>query len=445
MTTLVTARPVYSPEEFIELDIGSMRTRFPAETVGYDDITLFNVCMEPEDDLSDSDWAELLLKHQPTPELSEESGDGIATLAQKFAARVSKATEAAMDKAADGKEDWQGGPITVRAGLLADFGKELNGWPLPGSKSGNNPDKFKAPHTNKATGDTSLRPTSFYLMFTRGTPKGQAIETELAYLRRAGNMEAIKTDIPAAIMGLSDKARKDRIAYLDNRIKVMTSAYKKAMSLHLQTVAFDELATRVDAEGKVNEDASKNTRFKQGTVRWAFKMVQDNNGEDTDVINTKLQAPITVWASPGYDVHGEPRPIAKQKDVSIGAFIKFKAAVALAKGCTYDALLKTVERAPKSKDKSKTADTKTATVDQFISRFVEEHRFAFEMESATDPKDLTKLYDVLKADARSKDGGELVAAWIEHRNWMDDVAKELQLNAAYVDIAARLAKVAKAA
>ncbi len=51
--------------------------------------------------------------------------------------------------------------------------------------------------------------------------------------------------------------------------------------------------------------------------------------------------------------------------------------------------------------------------------------------------------DVLKADARKPDGGELVAAWIEMRNYMDDVAKELQLNAAYVDIAKRLNAIAK--
>lgn len=428
--------PVYSPELFKEYEVEQYRVRFPGETAGYDDVTLFNVAMLPDEDQSDSDWAALFQKHQPTPEMSEMGGEWLATLAQGFAARVSPETEQAMDTAVTGKEDWQGGPIIVRAGLIRDFGDDLSGFAEPNSKSGNNPDRYKMAVTDNAN-KTAIRPTSFYLQFTRATPAGKLIVDEIALLKRANALDTVKTGIPAAILNMSADARDNRIIYLENRIKTMMAGYKKAMSLHFQCQRFDELAIKVDATGNVNADAALNVRHKQGTVGWSFIFDTDDEGNDTDeVVNSPT--PIMIFARNGYETGtGDARPIKDQQKVSIGAFLKFNVATAIKNGSTYKALLKTVERAQPDKNKGKTPDTKTETVDQFIGRFVESYRFMNEMQQAADPAALAKLYAVLKTDRDGKDSGELTVAWVEMAHYMADVASEMQLNAKYTELQAK--------
>lgn len=433
-------RPVYSPETFAEFEIGNLREQFPNETAGYDDITLFNVAMMPDDDLSDADWAELLLKHQPTKEVSELDGEGLSTLAQKFASRVSPETEAALETAVKGKEDWQGGPITVRAGLLRDFGKELAGFAVPNSKSGNNPDKYKMSVTD-SNGKTSMRPTSFYIQFARGTHHGQAIVAEIAHIKRANAVDTVKDGIPESILAMTTDARNVRLTYLENKIKTMTAAYRKAMALHFQTIAFDELASFVDVDGNVNEDASKNVRRKTGSVRWSFIFETDENGEDTETV-VNSPSPIMIEEMPGYTTGtGEMRPIKTRVIVSIGAFLKFNVATAMKHGGTFKALLATVARKPKAKAPASVGDTKTETVDQFVGRFVESFRYLSEINQAMDPAALVKLQTLLKTDARKPDGGELVVAVVEYKNWLDDLISDLQLNAAYTAICQRNASI----
>lgn len=429
-------RPVYSPENFIEFDIARLRTEFPTETAGYDDVTLFNVAMLPDDDLSDADWAALLLQHQPQKEVSEADGEGLATLAQSFAARVSVETENAVDTAVTGKEDWQGGPITVRAGLVRDFGAELSGFAVPNSKSGNNPDKYKMAVTD-SDGKTAMRPTSFYLQFVRATPAGKVIMEEIAFLKRANAIDTVKDGIPEAILAMTSDGRGDRLTYLGNRINTMMQSYKKAMLLHFQCIRFEELAVRVDVDGNVNEDATKNVRYKQGTVGWSFIFETDDEGNDTDtVINSP--APIMIWERAGYETGtGEPRVVKNRQKVSIGAFLKFNCDHAMKHGSTYKALLATVARKPKPKVTATVGDTKTETVDQFVGRFVESFRYLSEINQATDPAALVKLQTLLKTDARKKDGGELVVAFVEYKTWLDDICSDLELNAAYTAIRQR--------
>lgn len=374
-------------------------------------------------------------------------GEALAAIAQGLGARVSDATESAVETAAKGKEDWQGGPITVLAGLSADFPENdegklaLSDFPEPGSETGNNPDKFKLPVTD-TSGKTSMRPTSFYVRFTAATNHGAAISQEIAYIKRANNLEAVKDGIPAAILEMTSDARDTRLSFLEGRLKTMTTAYRKAMSLHFQLNAVADLTVMVDDTGNVNADPDKNARYKQGTVGVDFHYVTDDNGEDTGEVANRLD-PIMIWERPGYDAKGEPRPIKNKMSVSIGSFLKFDAKKAAENGGTYKALLKTVERKPKTPDGSAVTDTPAIkTVDTFVGRFVETFRFMDEMQSATDPKDLGKLYQLL----RHKDGKELVVSFVEFRNYLDDVCSELGLNDEYAKLkAAKSPLVSKAA
>lgn len=365
-------------------------------------------------------------------------GEALEAVARGLGARVSDDTQESVDIAAKGKEDWQGGPIIVLAGLTADFPENddgklaLSDFPEPGSDTGNNPDKFKRPVTD-SSGKTAMRPTSFYTVFTAGTKTGIALATEIGYIKRANNLEATKDGIPETILGMSTDARETRLSFLEGRLKTMATAYRKALSLHHQLNAVADLTVMVDDTGNINPDGDKNTRYKQGTVGVDFHYVTDENGEDTGEVANRLD-PIMVWERPGYDAKGEPRPIKNKVSVSIGSFLKFDAKKASENGGTYKALLKTVERKPKTPDGATVTDTPAIkTVDTFVGRFVETFRFMDEMQSASDPKDLGKLYNLLK----HKDGGELVVAWVEMRNYMDDVAEELGLNAKYADMVSK--------
>jgi hypothetical protein len=361
-------------------------------------------------------------------------GEALAEVARGLAIKVSDVTEAAVETAAKGKEDWQGGPISVLAGLQRDFtNEELDAFAEPNSDTGNNPDRYKMQVTD-SSGKSAMRPTSFYQQFADGTKHGKAIIEELALLRRANNVEAIKTDIPETIMNMTVSERDDRIKFLDNRRTTVRNAYRKAMSLYFQLNAVGELTVLVDEEGKVNSDPAKNTRFKQGTVGVDFIYVTNDAGEDTDqVVNSPN--PIIIWEYPGYDAKGNQRPIKNSQKVSIGSFLKFDAKKAAENGGTYKALLKTVERKPRTPEGAKPTETPAIkTVDTFVGRLVETYRFMNEMQQATDPKDLGKLYQIIKADMNAKDRGELVVTIVEMRNYLDDVCDELQLTAKYTEL-----------
>jgi hypothetical protein len=355
-------------------------------------------------------------------------GEALAAVARGLAAKVTDVTEDAIEIAAKGKEDWQGGPIAVLAGLQSDFGDELNDFPEPDSDTGNNPDKFKMEVTD-TSGKTAKRDTSFYLLFADNTKAGQAIQTELAYLKRANNLEAIKDGIPAHILSMSPSERDDRIKFLDGRRATVRSAYKKAMRLYFQFVAIGELTVMVGKDGKVNANPELNTIGKAGTVGCDFIYGKDEEGNDTDVINSP--APIVIWEQPGCNAKGEARPITKSVKVSIGKFLNFDAKKALENGGTYAALLKTIERAPKKADGTPIVEEqRIETVDTFTKRFVEVARFMDEMQSAENPKELGKLYNLL----RHKDADDLITMFVGFRNYCDDVCDELGLDAKYADI-----------
>lgn len=362
-------------------------------------------------------------------------GEALEAVARGLGARVSDDTQGAVDTAAKGKEDWQGGPIIVLAGLQGDFPENddgklaLSDFPEPGSDTGNNPDKFKRPVTD-TSGKTAMRPTSFYTVFTAGTKTGVLISAEIAHIKRANNLEATKDGIPEHILEMKQDARETRLSFLSTRLNTMTAAYRKAMALHFQLNAIADLTVMVDDTGNINADPAKNTRYKKGTVGVDFHYVTDENGEDTGEVANR-QDPIIIWERPGYDAKGEQRPIKNPVSVSIGSFLKFDAKKAAENGGTFKALLKTVERKPKTPDGAAVTETpRIQTVDTFVGRLVETYRFMNEMQQATDPKDLGKLYNLLK----HKDADELVVTFVEMRNYMDDICDELGLSDKYTKL-----------
>jgi hypothetical protein len=335
---------------------------------------------------------------------SATEGDTFKAKAIALAKKESDGMFAAMAEVVKAKEDWQGGPIKVLFALKEAYGEELINFPEPDNDTGNNPDKFKVEVVD-TSGKSAMRPTTFYTVFADNTREGAAIVQELEWLKRAGNVEAVKSGIPAEILDLSPQQRDTRTNFLSGRRVTIRNSYKKAMSLGFQFAAINGVS------GVVAD----------------FLYVQDKDGNDTaEVENTPKPIVVYVPVTNG--------PVKKYEHFSIGAFLKLNAKKAAEKGGGFANLKATVTRATGGATGNGQANEVPAikTVDTFIHRFVETYRYMDEMQMAKDQKDIGQLYKLLN----HKDANELIVAVVEMRNYLDDVDKELGLSKKYTALQA---------
>src|SRR5260370_42686631 len=102
-----------------------------------------------------------------------------------------------------GKEEWEGRPIRVMFGLRNELSSEqIAELARPGEENGNNPDEFKVTKED-AKGKIKLVASDFYTQFSRGTPAAQNMAARVEWCERAGDLKAIKNDIPAEIIELA--------------------------------------------------------------------------------------------------------------------------------------------------------------------------------------------------------------------------------------------------
>lgn len=331
-------------------------------------------------------------------------GEALKSKAVALAAKESEGMSTAIETVMKAKEDWQGGPISVLAAMEEAYGEELEQFPEPDSETGNNPDKFKLPVTG-VNGKTTMRQTSFYVQFADATKEGKAIVDELEFLRRAGNVEAIKEGIPADILALNPRQREVRENFLTGRRGTIRASYKKAMQLGHQMKAVNSLPNIVAD----------------------FVWMQDDKGEDMQTVEATTK-PIIVYVQPA-----EGKPVSKFEYFSIGAFIKLDARVAAEKGGTFEALKATVARQTggAAGDKGKATDAgPIKTIDTFIGRFVEVYRYMDEMQMDKTQKEIGQFLKLLN----SKGSDELVVTVVEFRNYLDDICKDAKLEARYTKL-----------
>lgn len=343
---------------------------------------------------------------------SDSEGETQKAKAIALALRESDEMGEAIEAVAKAKEDWQGGPITVLFALKEAYGDDIDTFPEPDLETGNNPDKFKLAVTD-SDGKTTMRPTSFYMLFADATKEGKAVVEELAFIKRASNLEATKDGIPEAILNMTADERVTRTNYLTGRRSTIKTSYKKAMALYFQLNAVANLPT----------------------VGCDFVYVSDANGDDTDVIAATTK-PIICWQIPGNDAQGNPRPIKDREFFSIGSFLKLDAKKAAENGGNFKALKATVARATGGATGNKDAAVKPVkTYETFVASFVELYRAMDEFQSDADQKELGKLMKLLNSKQTGTD--ELKVAIIEFRNYMDDMVDELKLGPWYADLQAK--------
>lgn len=338
-------------------------------------------------------------------------GDALADHAAKLAAKESKGMVATLERIAKAREDWQGGPLYTLMALRATYSpEELDEFPVPGSETGNNPDKFSITVQN---GDKrSTRKTTFYAQFTRATGSGKALLQRLEWLERAADKGAVKDGIPEDISDMTPEQRVSHKSFCDNRLNTMTQAYKKAMDLHFKFNAVNEYADNITAEPIWEEGYSPDDVDDLFACR---------------VVPTA--EPIAVWMA----VEGKP---PRWEPFSIGAFLKLNPAKATEKGGGFKHLIESgiVKKAPgggaTTPQGAASEDITIKTVDRGLGVAVEFHRWFMEILGERDKAEYGRLVQA----TGKKDADEYVVSFVELKNILNDYCRDNKLDARYVKL-----------
>jgi len=352
------------------------------------------------------------IREAPNDQGSTIDGDALADHAFNLGASVGEASEAAFLLMVKGKEDWEGGPFRVMFGLQNDLSSEqIAELARPGEEDGNNPDEFKVSKED-SKGKIKLVASDFYTQFARGTPAAQNMAARVEWCERAGDLKAIKDDIPADIIELAKDTHRleTHIAFLKNRIKNMPKAYRKAAELMFQFEAV-KAYPGVDAEPVWAQGKSPD---------------QIKDGELPEVENTPLN--VMVWIVPEAG-----KPVPRVKYMTKSEFLRLNTKRAIEKGGTFNALLDTAitKKAPGGGSNSDNSDAFVIkTVDKGIAVLAEFHRWSEEIGSAKDKADIGKLYKLMN----TKDNDELIVAMCETAAFLNAVISETSAGQKYIKL-----------
>lgn len=336
-------------------------------------------------------------------------GDALAADAKAMGAKAGDASDSAFTLVVKAKEDWQGGPFKVLFGLQADFTQEqLDTFPIPGNEEGNNPDVF---YINKEGAKKPVK-SSFYAQFCDGTPAGQRLLERLEWVKRAGEANMVKTDIPSDIMDMSPEQRDTHQYFLEGRRVTIRGAIKKALELYQQFEAVKGYNTLIVCEplwvaGKSPDD------------------VDYSKGELPEVENTTKPIRIAQVDAKGFPV--------KYDFLSIGAFLKLNVNKATEKGGTFRSLLDSGATKKAAGSGSTTNDGDgivIKTTDRGVAIMAELHRWADEIHGAKDQVEYGKLLKMFN----TKDNDELIVAAVELRNFLSDILAATHGDAKYTKL-----------
>lgn len=352
-----------------------------------------------------------------TATIVEVDGEALANHAQALGAKASVFMGDTIERLSKAKEEWQGGPIFTLLALRDAYSEEeLAEFAVPGTETGNNPDKFKITVMN---GDKkTTRQTTFYAQFARGTAAGKKIAETLEFLDRAADKGAVKDDIPADILALDHEGRERQRSFLNGRINTMTQAYKRAMLLHFKFVEVEEYADNIYCD-----------------IDW----VEGKSPDDVDHVSQcevePGNEPIILWMQEdGKD--GKPGK-QKREPFSIAAFLKLNPAKALEKGGGFKALIESgvVKKAPgggaTTPAGAASEDITIKTVNTGLGIMVEFHRWMQEIRGERDGTEIGKFLMELK----KKNNDEYLVAAVELKNILIDVCRDTGADAAYAKLA----------
>jgi hypothetical protein len=282
-------------------------------------------------------------------------GDRMNALASQLAAIETEHLDGAIETVVQAKHDWQGGPVKVMIAASQDYSdEELEQFPDPDVKTGNNPSEFKL----KRPGDKTARTVNFYNLFADQKAKGKAISKELEYLTRAGNDKMKQDDIPDNIKAMNADQRDQRRKYLEGAKQSFRSAIKDGFKLFFKLQAVNGLP---------------------GVEAFIVPGINEGEYENLVHVNTTV----------------EGRQTLDYENMSLTSFMKLNVGKAMENGGTYAALIATkkrnVEPPPPSEEGAKPVHI--ATLDTFKARFTDIHSY---MDTVWTAKDKAVYMELLK-------------------------------------------------
>jgi len=319
-------------------------------------------------------------------------GDAAAKHAAELASKAG-ALDTVLDVIADAKQEMAGGPVKVLIALRTIYGDDLDGFPRPGEKEGNNRDEITVDVT--VNGETKAKKTTFYTVFADNTPAGKKIVDTIAMIKRAGNPEAMKDGIPEHITELVASGGADRqLKYLETRRQTFRASIKRAMELVFQFNAMAEVPL-VECS-PIWEDGKE--------------------GEET----IASQTPIQVW-----QMNEDGKRVKYTKDLTVSTFLKIDAKRAAELGGGFKNVMKTLERGTKTDGTTAATGPTIKTTSTFIgTAIIEGYRYADELIRNKDTADYDRLIKGLKSD---KTADETVDAFVGLRNYLNDIIKAAEL------------------
>lgn len=412
-------RPVYSPEAFIEFECGEYRVRFPEETKPLTDKAIFDVFADQDDDLDDDDWRKAFLAAAIVPD-----GDALSAHAMRLGAKESKYMADTFQLLAKARDDWRGGPIMALLSLRSTYtDEELDEFAVPGSKGGNNPDKFSIT-VETAKGKSAQRQTTFYKQFALGTGSGKAIVERLNWVLRALNKEATKEGIPEDIVALDRDRLEAQVSFLETRLNTMAIAYRNGMKLHFKLREVNEYSEYITAD-----------------ILWQDKCSPDDVAtfnEEGEVIASNLwnckveptNEPIVLWEM-------IPSKAPRRDSFSISAFLKLNAKKAEEKGGGWKNLVESgIVPKPPGGGVNGAAGTQAKpdltikTVDTGLGVLTEFHRYMLEILGEKDKANIAKMVQ----ETNKKGNDEYVVSFVELKNVLIDYCRDNGLDSKYLKL-----------
>lgn len=245
---------------------------------------------------------------------------------------------------AQAKADYQGGPFRVMFNMFSFLTKEqIESIPDHEAETGNNP-RFYKTKVLKADGKEKMSDRDYYKVMAEGLPDVIAKQNRIELLGRSMKdpTKFNLSDIPEDIKDMSHARRHAQIKRLTDDISTARTNVVTALELYSQMQRFHTLPG----------------------VEMALLYKIDNEGKELDGSDGKAmviddtRAPIVITSKL------ERRRSIDTANVSVSSFMKFDVPKAKEQGGSWDALLATVKKGTKEKDKdAKTNARNVETLD----------------------------------------------------------------------------------
>lgn len=297
-------------------------------------------------------------------ELSKTLGTKQVEAARGLASHASPAFLATASAIVKAKEDWKGGPVKIwQAAKLAYPGDAFDVFPIPESKTGNNPAIFMVDKPSGKDGKLMPKETNFYNVFADSLPPVVTILQQIEWLQRMGNDKMKLDGIPADWLNEYQNhaiKRENMLKKLGNKQTSFRSAIKDGFKLIFKLDMVNELA---GCHAEVVPSAIE--------------------GEYENIVRVRSTVP--------------GRELEDNEAFSLDAFGKLDPAKAFEGGGTWQALMATKKRKVEGQGAADGAAKPQTikTVDTYVARITDVHAFMDEVWSAKDKAQYEALLKTL--------------------------------------------------